>query len=114
MTQTDNNQQANIYATAIQMFICIVVAGLSLYIYIDKQNDLTQLRLSVPALNKELKQIQEENVRLQYEIDRFESPIHLMELARKPEFGHLKYPHVDEILILPEGIIPMEKEKVHL
>lgn len=94
--------------TVIQIFICIITASLTLYFYIDKQNELTQLRLSVPALTKEVKQIHEENIRLQYEIDQFESPIHLMELARKPEFGHLKYPNLDQIVILPEGIIPAE------
>lgn len=94
--------------SVIQIFICIITAGLSLYLYIDKQNELTQLRLSIPALTKEVKRINEENIRLQYEIEQFESPVHLMELARKPEFGHLKYPNVDQVLILPEGVIPPE------
>lgn len=93
----------------IQIFICILVAGITLYIYIDKQNELTGLRLAVPALAKEVKLIQEENMRMQYEIDRFESPIHLMELARKPEFSHLKYPHQDELVMLPEGAVIVDE-----
>jgi cell division protein FtsL len=92
-------------STAFKIFICIFVAALTVYLYIDRQNDLTQLRLTIPMLAKEVKQIQEENIRLQYEIDQFESPIHLLEIARKPEFGHLKYPHLDQVIIL-EGHAP--------
>lgn len=86
----------------IRLMICILVAGLTLYLYIEKQNELTELRLYLPMLSKEVKRIQEENTRLTYEIDHFESPIHLMELARKPEFSHLKYGYVKDVLILPE------------
>ena len=76
----------------IRLMICISIAGLALYKYIDKLNELTELRLSIPVIAKEVKGIQEKNLELQYAIDTFESPLHLMELARKPEFGHLKYP----------------------
>lgn len=91
-----------------QILICIIASAILLYIYIDQQNSLTELRLQIPHLEKEVKQIQEENIRLQYEINQFESPIHLMELARKPEFGHLKYPSLDTILIINAGKIPEE------
>lgn len=86
----------------IRMLICISFAGLVLYKYIDKLNDLTELRLSIPVLVREVKEIHEKNLELQYAIDRFESPLHLMELARKPEFGHLKYPSLNEVILLPE------------
>ena len=85
----------------IKIFVCILAAGWALYAYIDKLNELTHLRLIIPILMREVKSIQEENARLQYEVDRFESPIHLMELSRKPEYGYLKYPHAGEVVILP-------------
>ena len=85
---------------SLRFFLCIFIAGIALFAYIDKQNELTELRLAIPALAKEVKGIQEENTRLTYEIESFESPIHLMELMRKPEFGHLKYPYIkDEIFL---------------
>jgi cell division protein FtsL len=84
----------------LRIFICITAAFFTLYTIVFQQNQLTELRLKIPALNKQLKSITEENNRLQYEIDRFESPIHLMELARKPEFGYLKHPNLNEITIL--------------
>lgn len=92
----------------IRVFICIFCAGLTLYKSIDKLNELTELQLSIPALTKEVKEIHEKNLELQYEIERFESPIHLMELARKPEFGHLKYPAINQVIILPEPSIQSE------
>ncbi len=85
-----------------RLLICISFAGLALYKYIDKINELTELRLLIPIVAREVKEIREKNLELQYAIDRFESPLHLMELARKPEFGHLKYPSVNEVILLPE------------
>lgn len=97
-----SNPQTTPWLITLQVFLCILIAGFMLYFYIDKLNELTELRLAIPALAKEVKQIQEANIRLRYEIDQFESPIHLMELARKPEFSHLKYPHLDDEIILSE------------
>lgn len=85
-----------------RILFCIFFVGLLFYLYIEKQNELTELRLAIPRLEREVKTINEENRQIQYEIDHFESPIHLMELARKPEFGHLRHPYVHEVLVLPE------------
>jgi hypothetical protein len=87
----------------IRLFICIFCTGLVLYKYIDKINELTELKLSIPALAKEVREIKEKNSELQYEIEQFESPIHLMEMARKPEFGHLKHPPFDRVIFVPEA-----------
>lgn len=87
--------------TLLRIFICIFAAGVTLYAHVKKQNELTELRLIIPGLAREVKTIQTENMRLQYEIERFESPIHLMELSRKPEYSHLKYPYQRDVITLP-------------
>lgn len=87
-----------------RLLTCIFFLGFLLYSYIEKQNQLTQLRICIPELAKDVKQIREENTRLQYEIDQFENPQHLMELARHGEFTHLKHPLLKEILTCQEGI----------
>jgi hypothetical protein len=97
----------------VRLLICISFAGLVLYKYIDKLNEMTELRLSIPHLAREVKEIHEKNLELQYAIDRFESPLHLMELARKPEFGHLKYPSNQEVILLPETPISYSDENAH-
>ncbi|TXI42793.1 MAG: hypothetical protein E6Q59_00405 [Nitrosomonas sp.] len=85
----------------LKIFICLVGAGLTLYATVNEQNQLMILRRAIPPRAKELKALQEENHRLKYVIDRFESPLHLIELSRKPEYGHLKYPKAGDIVILP-------------
>lgn len=87
----------------IQLFLPIAVFGYCLYSYIDQQNTLTQLRISIPSLAKEIRIIREENMRLKYEIDLFESPEHLLQLSRHCEFSHLKHPLVKEILTVQKG-----------
>jgi len=85
-----------------QIVLCISCAAFTLYGLIEKQNELTELRLAIPVLKKEVERIDKDNIRLSYEIDCFESPIHLMELQKKPEFGQLHYPYQNDIVILPE------------
>ncbi len=82
----------------IRIFFCIVSLVMFLYAYINKQNSITQLRLQIPTEERELQVVVQENTRLQYEVDSFESPENLMQLARKPEFSHLKHPLLRDII----------------
>lgn len=79
---------------------CIFALGLTLYSIIQKQNQLTELRLQIPLLAKEVKAIQDENTALQYQVYQFEAPMHLLELSRKPEFSHMKHPLNKDIVII--------------
>jgi hypothetical protein len=88
----------------IRILLCIGIFGGFLYSYIDKQNAVTQRRLAIPVLAKEIKDLREANTHLQYEIDLFESPERLMELARQSEYSHLKQPMLKEILTMQEGL----------
>lgn len=92
------------FGAVIRIFICIATAGGMLFAYIEKQNDLTELRLAIPVLAKEVREIQEKNISLSYEIERSESPILLMEVMRKPEYSHLRYPYFNEQIILPRAL----------
>ena len=88
----------------VRVMVCIGSLGLFLFSYVDTQNAVTQRRLEIPVLAKEIKDLKEQNTHLQYEIDLFESPEHLMQLARHSEFSHLKQPMLKEILTMPEGL----------
>lgn len=79
--------------------------------YINLQNELTELQLQIPPLAKEARAISEENSNLQYEVEQFESPGHLMELAKKPEFGYLKHPLIKDIIVIPREKNPKEESK---
>lgn len=87
-------------AIVLRIFLCIFVFGFFLYSYIDEQNGLIELRVSIPRVEKELKRIQEDNAQLRFQQEQLESPIYLMELARKPEYGHLHYPALKDVIIL--------------
>ncbi len=82
----------------------MLFAGLCLYSFIDMQNEVTEFRIRLPQLAKEIKAVEEENDRLRYEIEQFENPQHLMQLARRPEFSHLKHPLLKEILTVKEDV----------
>ncbi len=87
----------------LRLGVCLSVFGLCLYSYLDTQNEVTHLKIKLPEVEKQIKLIQEENRRLSYEIDQFENPAHLIELAHYPEYAHLKHPLLKEILTVPEA-----------
>lgn len=89
-----------------RVLICLLIGAITVYKYIDKVNEFTELQLSIPHLAKEVKEIKEKNLELKYEIEQFESPLHLMELARKPEYGYLKHPTIDEVVVLKKSDEP--------
>ena len=82
--------------------VCLAATGFCLYSYLESQNGLTQFKIKIPEIDKEIRLIREENKRLSYEIDEFLSPSHLIEMAHRPEFSHLKHPLLKDVLTVPE------------
>ena len=91
--------------------LCLLVLSLFLYSYVDKQNDVTRLKIELPKIAKDVRFLSEENKKLQYAIDQFENPIHLMELSRSHEYAHLKHPYVKDVLKVKEGLAIKEKKE---
>ena len=89
----------------IKVLVCAISFGGVLYAYVQQQNDLTYLRIELPALCDQVRLLEEENTRLSLMIDQFENPQNLMQLAKRPEYSHLKHPIIDEILVLDEGVV---------
>ncbi len=84
---------------------CLLLSAIYLYSYFNTQNDLTQMKIDLPQLEKKIRSIREETGRLRYEIDQFENPTHLIEIAHSPEYSHLKHPLLKEILTVSEGFV---------
>jgi hypothetical protein len=84
--------------------LSLLMLSVFLYSYVDKQNDLTRLKIELPKIAHEVMCLNEENKKLQYAIDQFENPLHLMELARSSEYAHLKHPYVKDVLKVQEGL----------
>lgn len=89
---------------------CIFFFSCQLYKYLDKSNELTKIKMNLPKIEKEIFLLKEENKKLQYEIDKFENPSHLMKLIRREEFAHLKHPLLKDVLKLERGIALKEKK----
>jgi len=87
-----------------RMIVCFLVLGLCLYSYIEAQNQVTEMRISIPKIQKDVKALREENTRLQYEIDQLENPQRLTELACNSDYSHLKYPLSKQVVTMSEGI----------
>lgn len=87
----------------IRLLVCIFVAALLLYSYIDKLNGITQLQIEIPKLVAEVKVLQEENNLLSLEIEKIENPKVLLEKIRQPEYSHLKQPSSTSVIFIEEG-----------
>ncbi|NGX59596.1 MAG: Cell division protein FtsL [Chlamydiae bacterium] len=83
-----------------RIFVCIVSLGYCLYSYLNVQNEITELRIRIPALMSEVRRIQEENTHYQYEIETFVNPENLMNLAMAKEFSHMKFPICSEVITM--------------
>jgi len=97
----------------IRLFACIIAIGYFQYIYLQKQHKLTKIRLEIPKIASEYKKTQEENLSLKFEIDRFENPYHLLELAKSKQFSHLKHPLLSEIITISmaKHVVPSKPEE---
>ena len=82
-----------------RFFLSVLIVGGALYAYVHKHNRLIEMRICLPLLARELQAIEEENVRLKFAVEKFENPLHLMEIARKPQYAHLKHPLITDIII---------------
>ena len=85
----------------LRLLICIAVFSLCVYFYLEQRNETIELALRLPLLGDELTVVREQNAQFSYEIGRFESPIHLMQLLERPEYSHLKHPEVADIIEIP-------------
>ena len=87
-------------AIILQVVSCLIAVSACWLSYLEKQNELTQLRLYAPKLAKEVREIKEENAHLHYQLQELQSPQKLLELAADPKFAHLKHPLGKNILVL--------------
>ncbi|MFY7843323.1 MAG: hypothetical protein ACOVOR_04835 [Rhabdochlamydiaceae bacterium] len=83
-----------------RLSICSLAFFGSLYLHIQKQNEVTDLRIQIPLVSKNLRELKEQNTRLKYEIDRLESPEKLFQYLQNPHFCHLQHPLEKEVVCL--------------
>ncbi len=81
-----------------RILVCLLTLGSFLYLYVDKLNAHTELKLRIPQLAREIDQIKQSAAQLSYTIECFKDPAHLMQLAKNPEYSHLKFPYQEDVL----------------
>ena len=84
--------------------VCIGFASFALYSYLAAQNRCTQLKMRLPKIAKEIEALHQENAHLQYQISTFESPENLLRLATATEYSYLKFPFLQDVLTVKEGL----------
>lgn len=97
----------------LQSLLCLTAFGVMLYSYISTCHEVREKQALVYQSSKQLAILSEENTRLSYEIDRFEDPKNLMQLAKSKKFSHLKVPSSDEVIICSKTQaldIPIQRE----
>lgn len=94
-----------------KILICLFSFGICLYSYLEKQNKLTSLKIKVPKVAKEIETLSAEIKKIQYEVEVYENPAYLMQLIRKPEFGYLKHPFIEDVLTIPVGIALFDEKE---
>jgi hypothetical protein len=64
---------------------------------------VTAQRIRIPQLVQEIKALDEQNVKLRYEIEIFENPLHLLAISHFFGLDHLKHPLLCDENHLKEG-----------
>lgn len=84
----------------IRVWICLLILGVTLYAFVERQNHLRKIQVEIPKLKKEYAALKENNGKLQYELQKSLDPKRLQELLQKAPYGHLKFPSKNEILYI--------------
>lgn len=80
-------------------FISIVsLFALLLFIYIKEHHEILTLRMHIPLMEKEIREIKEDNLQMEFTLREFLNSHHLIQLARDPTYSHLVYPKENEII----------------
>ncbi|KPK32796.1 MAG: hypothetical protein AMS24_03115 [Chlamydiae bacterium SM23_39] len=98
------------FSFLIKISFCILIFCFQLFKYIDRINNLTKLKIVIPKIEKEVVLLKEENKRLKYEINKFENPNNLINLARTQTFAHLKHPLVRDVLKIEKEVALQDKK----
>lgn len=84
----------------VRIILCIIFLGFWLFAAVEHQNRLTDLKMQIPILTKQVEILKEKQSALLYEVEQFEDPTNLLHLSQQPEYGHLKYPFQEQIFMI--------------
>lgn len=84
-------------------FLAIIFAmSFVLFLYIREQNEILILRRSIPLMEKEIRELEEGNLELIYQMDAGRNPKKLLKKSLQPEYGYLQYPEKGQVSTLSD------------
>lgn len=80
-----------------QLFYCVSVAALTLWALVDQQNQVTELQLYLPQLEKDVSRLKEKNNDIRHQLARLSNPKKLLTLLTT-DYAYLMFPDEGEVL----------------
>lgn len=77
---------------------CVILTAFFVALYIAYHNRLTEARIRVLALEREVRAEEAKKRRLELYMASFLSPVRLEEVARRAQFSHLRQPSQHDII----------------
>ncbi len=74
----------------VRLLVGLLGIGMGLYMTVVSDNRLTRLRMRIPKITQEVKELEEKNETLAFAIASFLQPHHLFTLSSSPDLAHLK------------------------
>ncbi len=84
----------------LRLAICIALLGTFLIAHVERQNELTRLRLQIPQIHARSCRLKESAMQLQSRVIKSQSPRHLLTLLKRKEFQHLHFPPKDRLWMI--------------
>lgn len=82
-----------------QLFYCISIAALTLWALVDQHNQLTELQLLLPTLEKDVSRLKERNNDLRQQLALSSDPKKLLDLL-STHYSYLMFPDEAEVLVI--------------
>lgn len=98
----------------VRVLFCMGTLLCGAFFAIHKENQITQLRLKIPQLKKEVTLLSEQNTQLAFEKEMFERPENLLKCVSSQEYASLSHPSMQHVVVLPKGFtLAKYTEKKH-
>lgn len=100
-------KQAGLY-----LFFTLLTLGGFGYSYLTQQNDLTEMRMEIPELMRDMESLRQEIAVLEYQVEAFQNPRNLLQIAMQNQYRHLKLPRLQEVAFLDTSLYEMQHGQV--
>ncbi len=84
--------------------IFLLFFGLLCYAMVEKQNQVMQMRMDIPLLEKQIEQLEQKNAEILFALTKNRAPSLLMHLAKQEKFAYLVHPFSTDVLAFQESL----------